>query len=424
MKLRELVLAAAIIFLVLAIFPATKVFASSYDRTWYIYSTSDTQQQPFANILVKYSLPDNARGPVNVNVSLTYTNDAEAHLDWITVYDIAVHLRNTPKGTDVAVSATDSSQTKLTPGSQYSNQFSIRAQPGQYLVILTWKVVDSGGSAYGYSITGNEVTFDIGDASDSSSIPKVTVQSQPVLIITFEPAGTVTGSVSVDGKSLPMTNGTVKIDLTPGQHTVGVPSQIDLGQGQRAVFQDWSDGDTSNPKQVSSDTDLALVAHYKTQYLLTVTSDLGNPQGSGWYDAGAHANFSVTQPNGFLVTEVFDHWEGDFSGTSPSASVDMNAPKTVTAVWRTDYTQLLILIAVAGILGVLVVALLMKRRAGPKMKATPKVESAPAPLPKTETQEVRAPPATVQGATKRCIHCGATIPAIVLFCTKCGKKQE
>jgi hypothetical protein len=53
------------------------------------------------------------------------------------------------------------------------------------------------------------------------------------------------------------------------------------------------------------------------------------------------------------------------------------------------------------------------RRTSPKVSEVPKVKEAP-PAP-------RSPP--VRGF-KHCMHCGATIPAVVMFCTKCGKKQE
>jgi hypothetical protein len=67
-----------------------------------------------------------------------------------------------------------------------------------------------------------------------------------------------------------------------------------------------------------------------TQYYLTVVSAYGNPQGEGWYDAGATAHWSVTSP-----------WpgpEGTRWVTDPYAEdVLMDSPKTVTVSWTTQY---------------------------------------------------------------------------------------
>jgi len=53
------------------------------------------------------------------------------------------------------------------------------------------------------------------------------------------------------------------------------------------------------------------------------------------------------------------------------------------------------------------------RPKSPRVSEVPKVKEAP-PAP-------RPPPGR---GFKHCMHCGATIPAVVTFCTKCGKKQE
>jgi hypothetical protein len=49
----------------------------------------------------------------------------------------------------------------------------------------------------------------------------------------------------------------------------------------------------------------------------------------------------------------------------------------------------------------------------PRVSEVPKVKEAPP-----------APRQLPERGFKHCIHCGATIPAVVMFCTKCGKKQE
>jgi len=53
------------------------------------------------------------------------------------------------------------------------------------------------------------------------------------------------------------------------------------------------------------------------------------------------------------------------------------------------------------------------RPTSPRVSEIPKVKEAPP-----------APRPSPERGFKHCMHCGATIPAIVVFCTKCGKKQE
>jgi len=77
-------------------------------------------------------------------------------------------------------------------------------------------------------------------------------------------------------------------------------------------------------------------------YQLTINS---NPTGmsvtgAGQYCQGQMASFSVSSTivNGTTgVRYVFVDWQGDYSGTSLSGQVTMNASKTVTAVYKTQY---------------------------------------------------------------------------------------
>ena len=102
------------------------------------------------------------------------------------------------------------------------------------------------------------------------------------------------------------------------------------------------------------------VAKYVTKYRLIVDSDnnLGNPQGSNYYNAGYVANFSVSTPVGILVQQVFVQWTGDYAGSTPIGSILMDRPHEVQAVWTTSYTQL---ISIIGIITITVTTLLILR---------------------------------------------------------------
>ncbi len=77
------------------------------------------------------------------------------------------------------------------------------------------------------------------------------------------------------------------------------------------------------------------------QHFLAVVSAYGDPQGEGWFDEGVTATFSVTTPFyevGVTDTRhLFQTWSGDSSSTSSTASVVMDSPKTVQAMWTTQH---------------------------------------------------------------------------------------
>ena len=96
-------------------------------------------------------------------------------------------------------------------------------------------------------------------------------------------------------------------------HSINIPDNIQIDKRNREKFVEWIDGNTSNQRQIVLTNNLEINPVYKTQYYLTVNSSvggIGNPQGSGWYDKGTNANFSVTSPAGLLMTKEFDHWQG------------------------------------------------------------------------------------------------------------------
>ncbi len=153
-------------------------------------------------------------------------------------------------------------------------------------------------------------------------------------------------------------------------HTLQVTATTSSNPGVRYVFLGWADG--------SKDPSLTLTATengdysplFKTQYHLQVTSDFGNPEGGGWYDAGSNATFSVTSPSpeagllGLLGGRAnFQGWTGDSTAAKATSAIIMSRPMTVKANWQVDNTQAYVTI---GILVVLIAAalllLIMKRR--------------------------------------------------------------
>jgi hypothetical protein len=122
----------------------------------------------------------------------------------------------------------------------------------------------------------------------------------------------------------------------PGvSHTITVPQLVDKGTGTRYVFTQWNDGSVTVARVITKGS---YTANYDTEHLLKVISAFGETKGDDWYKDGSKATFSVTDYIGLPDTRhYFTGWSGDYSGVTPSTTITMNAPKTVTAGWRHEY---------------------------------------------------------------------------------------
>jgi hypothetical protein len=148
-------------------------------------------------------------------------------------------------------------------------------------------------------------------------------------------------------------NGEITLNATLGEHSISTPPIIMIGNATRAVFQQWNVTSTSSTLSLSIRRDMYLLAIYRKQYYLNVTSPLGQVSGAGWYDENSVALFRVMPPivtnNG---THAFVGWLGDSNDSSPSSSVNMNSYKSIDASWKdvtpaegTSILQLQLLVA-------------------------------------------------------------------------------
>jgi hypothetical protein len=145
-----------------------------------------------------------------------------------------------------------------------------------------------------------------------------------------------------------------------------------------------------------------ITADWRNEYLLTIESAYGEPEGAGWYDEGSTATISVPESAGVIVRQFFTGWSGDYSGDTASASVIMDEPKTVTADWRTDYIQLyMVIIGIVVILGVFGFWFIKIRRRTVRISL----------------EEITQPPPSPM----QCASCGAEIEPGDAFCIKCGE---
>jgi hypothetical protein len=164
-------------------------------------------------------------------------------------------------------------------------------------------------------------------------------------------------------------NGTFQALLAWGSYEISVPEIIPKGDGARASFVGWSDTVHEASRNILIGNSMTLYADYETEYYLNVTSPYGLANGSRWYRQNTEAHASVRPAmvmaegvTGMLgVRHAFDHWIGDCTGSGTECVAVMDSKKSVTAVWREDYT-ITILAAVAIVLLAAVALLLVKKR--------------------------------------------------------------
>ncbi len=165
--------------------------------------------------------------------------------------------------------------------------------------------------------------------------------------------------------------------------TLSTPDRVDKSDVERDVFKSWNvDGTEMSSSSITLTMSIphTATANYQTQYYLDVKSDLGSPQGSGWYNQGDQATVSVLPEvpmTGFWgslgAKYVFNSWSGvTGSPNSPTAKVTMDNPMTVTAMWKPDYTTAYLILA--AILIIIILLIFVAAVAARKIALQPKKE--------------------------------------------------
>ena len=70
-----------------------------------------------------------------------------------------------------------------------------------------------------------------------------------------------------------------------------------------------------------------------------IQSTYGSPQGSGWHDAGTALPISIQPEIDYnnKTRRIFTGWTGNYSGSAPSLTLNVDGPKSLTAHWITQY---------------------------------------------------------------------------------------
>jgi len=156
--------------------------------------------------------------------------------------------------------------------------------------------------------------------------------SLSAITITSSPTGS--GFVTVDGVAI--TTPQVFAWVQGSSHTLAAISPVGGGTGIQYVWLSWSDGGSQSHSIIVPSSPMTYTANFKKQYMLTVSvSPTGGGNlsvSTGWRDDGTTVPVTATPSGGYS----FYYWslDGANAGSTPSYSVLMNAPHSLTAFFR------------------------------------------------------------------------------------------
>jgi uncharacterized membrane protein len=160
--------------------------------------------------------------------------------------------------------------------------------------------------------------------------------------------------------------------------TLSVQEIIKDSNSERRVFRAWNiDGSEVTGSTISLTMNKPYNARtvYENEYFVDVKSELGRPQGSGWYRESSTTTISVDPEisisglwGSLGAKHVFDRWVGIRNGDQFSSTtlITINEPMTIDAMWQSDYSMAYITLTIilAIILALIVIGIIVSGRVG------------------------------------------------------------
>jgi hypothetical protein len=361
------------------------VFAASFQTSGFVTLIGDETKKDWADIRIEYTFPDrvNSGDRFDVDVTLTYVKNDNAKIAYLEFFDVKVSVRNPDDKAIVTISKSDVSRRRAAPGERYTGRLSIDApsQAGEYLVVLMWMTYNPEAEAYGEKMKAGELVWDISEWRDT---PKARLVVQKLTAI---------------------------LELVSKSFTPKEGESIYSGDIVTARYELRNTG-TASARAVK------IIAETQKD-VFTVEATPAKDIAPGGTEL-------------FILKLRFDK-EGSYNVKVQLFSGDtlvQEAPLTVQVSPKSSSNYLIMgggAIAIVAVAAVVMIMMKRKRAPGVEVMQIPtSIPSPPpqAPLrtePKVAEMETETP-APAEGV-KYCIHCGATIPDVVTFCTKCGKKQ-
>ena len=275
--------------------------------------------------------------------------------------NFSASLMHTPFTVTVESNAPDANFTVGTAGNRtylQTNSSALLSEPA-VVTAPSFVIANNGTTQYEFSYwkvnPGNSTTEYV--SSTSTIFAYYTKTSFLTTIGTNLPFSSVIVNLSVSYESgaAMINNRTVGGTITlvaPHGLTVSAPGTV-LGsqQGVLAVFTGWSDGVNASTRFVQAGSN--VTADYITEYLVSASTSYGQViNGSGYFKAGSLAELKLDKtsvPAGFLVYKVFSGWStanGSVTKATNPYFMTVSSPTQLNAVWKVDYSKLILLIAV------------------------------------------------------------------------------
>ncbi len=122
---------------------------------------------------------------------------------------------------------------------------------------------------------------------------------------------------------------------------VSVQPIVEFANGTRDVFTGWNVTRLVQAPtyEINVSSPLRLLALWKVQYFVQISSAYGTSSGSGWYDAGSTAPVTIQSQIDYSnrTRRMFTGWVGDYSGTASNFTLNVVKPMNIQAQWGTQY---------------------------------------------------------------------------------------
>jgi hypothetical protein len=147
-------------------------------------------------------------------------------------------------------------------------------------------------------------------------------------------------------------------------------NEIQINDNEKYVFKSWYIDNSpiaGNPISFLMNSPHEIIAKYVKYYKIIIISEYGLPSKEieEWYEKDKEMPLPIPESpisDGFGIKYVFDHWEGEgiLSPYSIKTSVIVDKPKTIKAIWRTDYTELINIIIL--LISIIFIIIFLKRK--------------------------------------------------------------
>jgi hypothetical protein len=257
--------------------------------------------------------------PITVTKADTFTAEYTRSLFDVVVYDM--------QGANITLGST----VLLVPAGG-SVKFTVKADTYTLSTTQSLSGTTVSGTAFKYWVipkgSNKTVTANPTSLTVSADIEISVVRSEQVKLSVASPYGIVTGAGWYDVGST-------------AKFSVDESAPVDSGTRYYCTGYTGDASGSGNSGSIVMNTAKTITFQWKKQFLLTIVSEYGSKSGEGWYDEGVSAQFSVAAVEEAGVRYSFVSWAGDFAGASPSGSIVMNGPKTVTANWKREFKTML-----------------------------------------------------------------------------------